>query len=132
MAKLSADNVVLMLRLRKTEERCKILESEAAELRAAVDSQSGAWFEDIRATVQQRLEEGMQEARQLQARLDESVKEHERKAERLEEANQKLGAHLTAVLSSCEQLEQDLQQSQCAFHALLSLGVYLFPRGERF
>jgi chromosome segregation ATPase len=111
MAKLSADNVVLMVRLRKAEERCKFVEKEAAELREAVDSQSGQWFEDIRATVQQRVEEGMQEARELKARHDQAAKEHEHEVGKLVEAKQKLGAHLSSVLTSCEQLEQELQQS---------------------
>jgi hypothetical protein len=41
------------------------LERESAELRAAVDSQSGQWFDDIWATVLKKLEEGMLEAGQL-------------------------------------------------------------------
>jgi hypothetical protein len=54
----------------------------------------------------------------------EIVKEHEPEVAGLEAAKQKLGAHLMFVLSACEQLEQELQQSQRAFHARLSDGVY--------
>lgn len=66
VAKLSADNVVLLVKLRKAETRSSKIAEEVAVLRAAVDSQSGAWFEDIHATVERVTREGMQRADTLQ------------------------------------------------------------------
>ena len=113
MAKLSADNVVLMVRLQKTEARCKTLDGECAELRAAVETQSGPWFDDIRAVVQRRMQEGMQEARALQAELERAKEGHAGELARVTEAKAQLGAHLSSTLASCQQLEAELQQSQC-------------------
>ena len=76
VAKLSADNVVLLVKLRKAEARACSLAEEVSVLRAAVDSQSGTWFEDIHATVQRVTREGMQRADTLQARHHSSVPLH--------------------------------------------------------
>lgn len=66
VAKLSADNVVLLVKLRKAEARSSNLAEEVAVLRAAVESQSGTWFDDIHATVERATREGMQRADTLQ------------------------------------------------------------------
>lgn len=68
VAKLSADNVVLMVKLKKAEARRDSLATEAAELRAAVDTQSGAWFEEVHAAVEAAQRESMKRADSLQVR----------------------------------------------------------------
>lgn len=68
VAKLSADNVVLMVKLNKAEARRDSLSAEAAELRAAVDTQSGAWFDEVHAAVETSQRESMRRADGLQAR----------------------------------------------------------------
>jgi hypothetical protein len=57
---------VLLVKLRKAEARSNSLAEEVAVLRAAVDSQSGTWFDDIHATVERVTREGMQRADSLQ------------------------------------------------------------------
>jgi hypothetical protein len=59
---------VLLVKLRKAEARSNSLAEEVAVLRAAVDSQSGTWFDDIHATVERVTREGMQRADNLQVR----------------------------------------------------------------
>lgn len=113
MAKLSADNVVLMVKLQKAEARCKALGGECAELRAAVETRSGPWFDEVRAVVQHRIQEGMEEARALQAQLGEAKQQHATDLARVTEAKEQLSAHLSSTLASCQQLEDELQQSQC-------------------
>lgn len=114
VAKLSADNVVLMVRLRKAEERAGTLDKEVTELRAAVASQSGGWFEDIRAEVQQRIEGSMQHAKELQQQIEDDKSTHAKQLAAVREEKEELGAHLSSALQSCQQLETELQQSQCA------------------
>lgn len=114
LAKLSADNVVLMVKLRKAEGRCGSLEKECAELREAVQSQSGAWFDDVRDLVQQRLEESTATTQQLQRQRDQEREAHALRLKDAQDAKDQLAAHLSSTLSSCQQLEGDLQESQCA------------------
>ena len=59
---------MLLVKLRKAEARSASLAEEVSVLRAAVDSQSGTWFEDIHANVQRVTREGMQRADTLQVR----------------------------------------------------------------
>lgn len=68
VAKLSADNVVLMVKLKKAEARRDALAAEAGELRAAVDTQSGPWFEEVHAAVEASQRESMKRADSLQVR----------------------------------------------------------------
>jgi hypothetical protein len=112
VAKLSADNVVLIIKLRKAEERCASLGSERDELRAAVDTQSGPWFDDIQRAVQQRMEEGMQKAKELEAQLEQQQEGRARQLQGVREEKDQLAAHLSSTLTSCQRLEYELQQSQ--------------------
>jgi chromosome segregation ATPase len=117
MAKLSADNVVLMVKLRKAEERVRSLSNECIELRAAVDTQSGSWFEDIQQTVQTRIEDSMKAAHELEAKMVQDRCEHDKVVQRLADDKDQLSAHLSSTLTSCQQLESELQQSKYAPHA---------------
>jgi chromosome segregation ATPase len=102
-----------MIKLRKAEEQSSTLQRECTDLRAAVDSQSGAWFEDIRTTVQHRIEESMQKARELEKQLKQTEEQHAARVQTVQDEKEQLAAHLSSTLTSCQQLEADFQQSQC-------------------
>jgi hypothetical protein len=68
VAKLSADNIVLLVKLRKADARAAGLAEEVSTLRAAVESQSGAWFADVHAAVERATRDGMLRADALQVR----------------------------------------------------------------
>lgn len=76
VAKLSADNVVLMVKLNKAESRRDALAAESADLRAAVDTQSGPWFEEVHAAVEAAQRESMKRADSLQVRAGQHAGAH--------------------------------------------------------
>lgn len=108
-----------MVKLRKSEERTRTLSSEVSELRAAVDTKSGPWFDDVRETVRAKITEGMAAAEEFRTELKNQAGAHQEQMKRLGEEKEQLAAHLSSTLSSCQQLESDLQQSQCALIILL-------------
>eukprot|EP00892_Ulva_mutabilis_P009014 jgi/Ulvmu1/6485/UM003_0116.1 len=112
VAKLSADNVVLMVKLNKAEARRDALSAEAAELRAAVDSQSGPWFHEVHAAVEASQRESMRHADSLQARLKAQEAQAERERAEARDERDKLSQHLATALGSVKELEASLQTSR--------------------
>jgi plasmid stability protein len=47
VAQLTADNLVLLLRVRAAEEEAAAAKKEREELRAALDEQRGPWFDEV-------------------------------------------------------------------------------------
>eukprot|EP00891_Asterochloris_glomerata_P005263 jgi/Astpho2/5263/e_gw1.00074.85.1_t len=86
MARLTADNLVFLMRVNKCEQELGIAARERDELKVALEQQQGPWFDEVRSGVESRVRAALQRGQSLEAQLEAEVERH---AEALAEAGQR-------------------------------------------
>jgi regulator of replication initiation timing len=113
VAKLSADNVVLMVKLGRAEKRLALLSHECQELQAAVQDQSGGWFDDVKNVVEQRVSTSLQRADQLEAQLQTMTEQNSEERQALQIKHDDLTERLATSMRTCSQLEGEVADARC-------------------
>mmetsp|Transcript_13704 Transcript_13704/g.36706 ORF Transcript_13704/g.36706 Transcript_13704/m.36706 type:complete len:869 (-) Transcript_13704:372-2978(-) len=105
VAKLTADNLVFLMNLKKAEAELAAANQEKLQLRQAAEKQRGPWFDEVRASVEERVRQAMTRAEALELEL-ESTRQHHH-CELQDILGQK--ADLEEFLAQMRQHEADLE-----------------------
>ena len=81
VAKLTADNMVFLMRLKESEEESRAARAEADSMRGELDESRGAWFDKARKDVERVVERAMKRAEQSDAALEAELVAGEQRAE---------------------------------------------------
>ena len=83
----------------------------------AVERQTGPWFDEVKQGVEERVKGAMQLADSLQSALEQQQAQHSVTLGAFELEKSQLSGHLATTLSTCQQLDQALQQTKCDSHS---------------
>ncbi|KAG2428998.1 hypothetical protein HXX76_011242 [Chlamydomonas incerta] len=108
VAKLTADNLMFLMQLKKAEADLATANQERSQLRLAAEHQRGPWFDQVRAGVEERVKHAMQRSVELEARLERQAAEHAQQLAELEQRRQDLAAELAAVRGQADDLQHRL------------------------
>ena len=81
VAKLTADNMVFLMRLKESEEESRAARAEADSMRGELEESRGAWFDKARKDVERVVERAMKRAEQSDAALEAELVAGEQRAE---------------------------------------------------
>ncbi|EFJ48943.1 hypothetical protein VOLCADRAFT_117392 [Volvox carteri f. nagariensis] len=108
VAKLTADNLVFLMQLKKAEADLAAANQERAQLRVAAEQQRGPWFDQVRAGVEEKVRQSLQRAEELEARLERRAAEHAAQMEAMREQHAKLEEQLGAARQHVQELQSGL------------------------
>ncbi|KXZ51070.1 hypothetical protein GPECTOR_14g55 [Gonium pectorale] len=111
VAKLTADNLVFLMQLKKAEADLAAANQERSQLRLAAERQRGPWFDQVRAGVEERVRQALQRSEELEAQLQRREVEHARQLQDMETVRQQLEEELAAVRVSAEDLQLQLSSA---------------------
>jgi chromosome segregation ATPase len=114
VAKLTADNLMFLMSLKKTQGDLQECEQERDQLRLEVEQQRGPWFDQVRAGVEERVKKAMQRADHLEAELESTLARHKVENEALIAQRSDLEEYLGALKSSHEAIEMRLAEAEGA------------------
>ncbi len=81
VAKLTADNMVFLMRLKETETEIAALRKETADARIELEAKRGAWFDRARKDVERVVQRAIKRAEEADAALEAEFGRQEQKAE---------------------------------------------------
>ena len=81
VAKLTADNMVFLMRLKETESEIQTLRKEKADARIELEGKRGAWFDRARKDVERVVQRSIKRAEESDAALELEFEKQERTAE---------------------------------------------------
>ena len=81
VAKLTADNMVFLMRLKETESEIQALRKETADARIELEGKRGAWFDRARKDVERVVQRSIKRAEESDAALELEFEKQERTAE---------------------------------------------------
>ncbi|GFR52416.1 hypothetical protein Agub_g14988 [Astrephomene gubernaculifera] len=108
VAKLTADNLVFLMQLKKAEADLAAANQERVQLRLAAEQQRGPWFDQVRAGVEERVRQALQRSQELEARLEKRESEHSHQLEALGTHRAQLEEELAAARRHAEELQRRL------------------------
>ncbi|GLI62014.1 hypothetical protein VaNZ11_004589 [Volvox africanus] len=111
VAKLTADNLVFLMQLKKAEADLAAANQDRAKLRLAAEQQRGPWFDQVRAGVEERVRQALQHSQELEARFERREAEHTAHQEALREQLTKLEEELHAAQNHAQVLQQRLEST---------------------
>ncbi|GIL51226.1 hypothetical protein Vafri_7292 [Volvox africanus] len=114
VAKLTADNLVFLMQLKKAEADLAAANQDRAKLRLAAEQQRGPWFDQVRAGVEERVRQALQHSQELEARFERREVEHTAEQEALREQLTKLEEELHAAQNHAHLLQQRLESTSDA------------------
>ncbi|KAG2449899.1 hypothetical protein HYH02_000005 [Chlamydomonas schloesseri] len=112
VAKLTADNLMFLMQLKKAEADLATANQERAQLRLAAEQQRGPWFDQVRVGVEERVKQAMQRSVELEAKMERQAAEHAQQLAELEQRRQDLAAELVAVRGQADDLQHRLSSAE--------------------
>ena len=110
VAKLTADNMVFLMRLKESETELAAARAEADEMRGEIEDSRGTWFDRARKDVERVVQRAMRRAEEADAALEAEIQAGEQRAE---EWGAEL-AKMNAVLAQNEALAQTTEAATTA------------------
>ncbi|GLC36974.1 hypothetical protein PLESTB_000172500 [Pleodorina starrii] len=111
VAKLTADNLVFLMQLKKAEADLAAANQERAQLRLAAEQQRGPWFDQVRAGVEERVRQAMQHSQELEVRMERREAEHGARMEAMQAQQSKLEEQLNAARQHAQELQERLESA---------------------
>ena len=110
VAKLTADNMVFLMRLKESETELAAARAEADEMRGEIEDSRGTWFDRARKDVERVVQRAMRRAEEADAALEAEIQAGEQRAE---EWGAEL-AKMNAVLAQNEALARTTEAATTA------------------
>jgi len=110
VAKLTADNMVFLMRLKESETELAAARAEADEMRGEIEDSRGTWFDRARKDVERVVQRAMRRAEEADAALEAEIQAGEQRAE---EWGAEL-AKMNAVLAQNEALAKTTEAATTA------------------
>ncbi|GFH15904.1 phosphotyrosyl phosphatase activator [Haematococcus lacustris] len=109
VAKLTGDNLVFLMNLKKAEADLSAAKQECAHYKLAAEKQRGPWFDEVRANVEERVRHAMTRARALEQELESVRQQH---SQELQVAEQGALGQLQGLQDRVSQLQQQVAGNQ--------------------
>eukprot|EP00775_Hariotina_reticulata_P005126 gene5126-5366_t len=114
IARLTADNLVFMAKLRAAESTAAAATAEKDELLMALEEHKGPWLDEIHQGVEQRVKEALARAEHLERQQEQTAKQNAEQLAALQQQQSDLEAALQQERESLAALQQELSQAQTA------------------
>jgi hypothetical protein len=118
VAKLTADNMVFLMRLKESETELRDARAEADSMRLELEESRGAWFDKARRDVERVVQNAMRRAESADAALEQEIAQNEKRAKEWAEEN----ARLRAVAAQNESLAETTARATCALDEAAEAG----------
>eukprot|EP00798_Chlamydomonas_sp_ICE-L_P018915 gene18915-25475_t len=109
VARLTADNLMFLLNLKKAEADLAAANQERSQLRLAAEEQRGPWFDQVRAGVEERVKLAMRKADALEEELSQSRAQHKSELGRLHADQEELQELLAGMTEKKDALEEEVK-----------------------
>lgn len=114
VARLTADNLVFMARLRASETDATAAAAERDALRLAVEEHTSPWLDEVHEGVELRVKAAMARAEQLEAQMQLAAAQHAQHVQQLEHQQADLEAALHTSQQQVLELRHHLTAAQDA------------------
>ncbi|GAX73677.1 hypothetical protein CEUSTIGMA_g1128.t1 [Chlamydomonas eustigma] len=111
VAKLTADNLMFLMSLKKTEADLAAANLERGQLKLAVEHQRGPWFDEVRAGVEERVKQAMRRAESLELDVESMKDKHAEELKVLRGQLLDLEDFLGAIRAKESSLEAQLSEA---------------------
>ena len=118
VAKLTADNMVFLMRLKESETELRDARAEADSMRVELEESRGAWFDKARRDVERVVQNAMRRAESADAALEAEIAQGEKRAKEWAEEN----ARLRAVAAQNESLAETTTRAAAALDEAAEAG----------
>ena len=118
VAKLTADNMVFLMRLKESETELRDARAEADSMREELEESRGAWFDKARRDVERVVQNAMRRAERADAALETEIAAGDERARKWAEEN----ARLRAVAAQNESLAETTARAAAALDEAAEAG----------
>jgi len=112
VAKLTADNLMLVMKLAKAEKEAAQLTQERDMLKDGLEKQEGPWFDKVKLGVEQQVKYAMSRADELEAELEQERRRHAEQLAQESATCHDLRAKLSASVERGDALQRAVEQGQ--------------------